>query len=73
MAYSYIFVSSHHQITKSPNQTMPTIAIISSSVRTGRASHRVALYFKNYLQANDLATVQMLDLAEYNFPVLTNA
>jgi NAD(P)H-dependent FMN reductase len=49
--------------------TMPTIAIISSSVRTGRASHRVALYFKNYLEANNLATVQMLDLAGYNFPV----
>lgn len=48
---------------------MPTIAIISSSVRTGRASHRVALYFKNYLQSNNLATVQMLDLNEYNFPV----
>ncbi len=48
---------------------MPTIAIISSSVRTGRASHRVALYLKNYLQNNELATVQMLDLNEYKFPV----
>ncbi len=48
---------------------MPIIAIISSSVRTGRASHRVALYFKNYLQTNNLATVEMLDLNEYQFPV----
>lgn len=48
---------------------MPTIAIISSSIRTGRASHRVVLYFKNYLQSNNMATVQMLDLNEYKFPV----
>jgi NAD(P)H-dependent FMN reductase len=48
---------------------MPHIAIISSSVRTGRASHRVALYFKNYLQTNNLATVEILDLNEYQFPV----
>lgn len=48
---------------------MPHIAIISSSVRTGRASNRVALYFKNYLEANKLATVEFIDLNEYKFPV----
>jgi len=48
---------------------MPHIAIISSSVRTGRASHRVALYFKTYLETNNLATVELLDLAAYQFPV----
>ena len=48
---------------------MPLIAIISSSVRTGRASHRVALYFKTYLETNNLATVELLDLAAYQFPV----
>ncbi len=48
---------------------MPHIAIISSSVRTGRNSHRVALYFKNYLETNALATAEMLDLQVYNFPV----
>lgn len=48
---------------------MPQIAIISSSVRTGRNSHRVTLYFKNYLEENKLATVEMLDLKEYNFPL----
>jgi NAD(P)H-dependent FMN reductase len=48
---------------------MPHIAIISSSVRTGRASHRVALYFKNYLLINKLATVDIIDLNEYQFPV----
>ena len=48
---------------------MPHIAIISSSVRTGRNSNRVALYFKTYLETNKLATAEILDLAEYNFPV----
>ncbi len=48
---------------------MPTIAIISSSVRIDRKSHRVALYFKKYLEENGLATAEILDLMEYNFPV----
>lgn len=48
---------------------MPHIAIISSSVRIGRNSHRVALYLKNYLETNSLATVDILDLMEYNFPL----
>lgn len=48
---------------------MPHIAIISSSVRIGRNSHRVALFFQNYLQQNALATVDLLDLYLYNFPV----
>lgn len=48
---------------------MPHIAIISSSLRIGRNSHRVALYFKDYLETNQLATVDILDLREYNFPL----
>jgi len=48
---------------------MPQISIISSSVRTGRNSHRVALYFKKYLEENQLATVEILDLHAYNFPL----
>ena len=48
---------------------MPHIAIISSNIRTGRNSHRVALYFKNYLETNKLATVEIRDLNEYNFPL----
>jgi NAD(P)H-dependent FMN reductase len=48
---------------------MPHIAIISSSVRIGRNSHRVALYFKNYIESNKLATAEILDLAAYNFPI----
>lgn len=48
---------------------MPHIVIISSSVRKGRNSHRTALYFQNYLRSKDLATVEILDLKEYNFPL----
>lgn len=45
------------------------ISIISSSVRTGRKSHRVALYFKKYLEENSTARVEILDLKKYNFPL----
>lgn len=48
---------------------MPHISIISSSVRIGRNSHRVALYFKNYLESNKLATAEILDLNAYQFPI----
>ena len=48
---------------------MPHIVIISSSVRIGRVSHRVALYFKKYIETNQLASIEILDLAVYNFPV----
>ncbi|MBC7641387.1 MAG: NAD(P)H-dependent oxidoreductase [Flavobacterium sp.] len=48
---------------------MYKIAIISSSIRTGRKSHNVALYLQNYLNENRLAEVEILDLASYNFPI----
>lgn len=48
---------------------MPHISIISSSVRTGRNSHRVALYFQNYLTENNLATCEIIDLQLYQFPL----
>lgn len=48
---------------------MMHIAIISSSVRVGRNSHRVALFFKNYIESNNLATVEIVDLNEYQFPI----
>lgn len=48
---------------------MKKIAIISPSVRQGRKSHRVALWFKSYLEGNNLATTEILDLAEYRFPL----
>jgi NAD(P)H-dependent FMN reductase len=48
---------------------MYRIAIISASVREGRKSHRVALYFRRFLLENNLAEVQILDLKEYHFPL----
>ena len=48
---------------------MTSIAIISSSVRTARNSHRIALYFKQYIEQLNLATVEILDLFEYQFPI----
>jgi NAD(P)H-dependent FMN reductase len=48
---------------------MPRIAIISSSVRRERKSHNVVLFFKNYLEENNLSTTEILDLKAYNFPV----
>lgn len=47
---------------------MYKISIISPSVRTGRLSHRAALYFKKFIEENDLAEVEIIDLKEYNFP-----
>jgi len=46
------------------------IAIISSSVRIDRQSHKVALYFKNYITEKNLATSEIIDLKEFNFPIL---
>ena len=48
---------------------MYSIAIISASVRIKRNSHRVALYFRNFLEEKKLASVSMLDLVEYDFPI----
>lgn len=48
---------------------MPTIAILSASVRHARKSHRVALYFHKFITERKLATCEIIDLSEYNFPV----
>lgn len=48
---------------------MPHISIISSSVRIGRYSNRVALYLKRYIEENKFATADILDLNIYNFPL----
>ena len=48
---------------------MPSIAILSASVRKNRNSHRVALYFKNFIEENKLASADLVDLNEYQFPV----
>jgi NAD(P)H-dependent FMN reductase len=48
---------------------MPNIVILSASVRDGRASHRVALYFEKYIRENQIGNSEVLDLLKYNFPV----
>jgi len=48
---------------------MPHIAIISASVRKGRTSHRVALFLNRLLEEKNLATVEIVDLNEYHFPI----
>lgn len=48
---------------------MRHISIISSSVREGRKSHNVSLYFENYLTEKKLATTEIIDLKDYNFPI----
>ncbi len=48
---------------------MRHISIISSSVREGRKSHNVALYFQNYLLENKLCTTEVIDLKAFNFPL----
>ena len=48
---------------------MHRILIISASVRKGRKSDRVALFFKNYIQENALAEVSIADLDTYRFPI----
>jgi len=44
------------------------IAIISSSVRTGRKSHNAALHLKRTLEETP-NTVDLLDLSTFNFPI----
>lgn len=48
---------------------MPNISILSASVRKGRASHRVALFFQQFIQENSLGDTRMLDLNIYKFPI----
>ncbi len=45
------------------------IAIISSSVRIARNSHRVALHFNTFINDKNLASAEILDLDIYKFPV----
>jgi NAD(P)H-dependent FMN reductase len=46
------------------------IAILSGSTRLHRQSHRVALALQQWLETHTLHEVDVLDLAEYRFPVL---
>ena len=46
------------------------ISIISGSTRIDRKSHRVALALEKQLQVRGQHTVEVLDLAAYNFPII---
>lgn len=48
---------------------MPKIVIISASIRKGRKSDRVASFLKNYITENNLASAEIIDLKELNFPL----
>jgi NAD(P)H-dependent FMN reductase len=48
---------------------MSHIAIIAASIREGRVSPRVALYFQKFITSQQLATAEILDLQSYNFPL----
>jgi NAD(P)H-dependent FMN reductase len=48
---------------------MSKIAIISASVRKGRKSHRVALYFQHYLSENKDTDAEIIDLMAHHFPL----
>lgn len=48
---------------------MKQIVIISSSVRKGRASHRIALFFEKFIKSQTDCEIKILDLKELNFPI----
>ena len=48
---------------------MHKIIILSSSVRNGRKSNRVASFFLNYIKENNIAEVELADLDSYQFPI----
>jgi NAD(P)H-dependent FMN reductase len=48
---------------------MPQIAILSSSIRDGRASHRVALHLQRHLTEEGRHTVDLIDLLDHDFPI----
>jgi NAD(P)H-dependent FMN reductase len=45
------------------------IAILSTSLRQARKSHRVVRYFKSRIEEDASRRVDVLDLQEYNFPL----
>ena len=48
---------------------MPKIAILSASVRTGRKSHRTALFLQRFMRDRQFGEVDLIDLSSYDFPV----
>lgn len=50
---------------------MKKIVIISSSIRDGRLSPRVALFLRDLIAREGWGDAEILDLAQYNFPLFT--
>lgn len=48
---------------------MKKIMVLSSSIRTGKKSNRVALYFMQYIQEHKLGEAELIDLDAYQFPL----
>jgi NAD(P)H-dependent FMN reductase len=48
---------------------MPHLVILSASIRKGRISHRVALFLKRLIEEKNMATVEIVDLNDYQFPI----
>ncbi len=48
---------------------MKKIIVLSSSIRTGKKSNRVALYFMQYIQEHKLGEAELIDLDAYQFPL----
>lgn len=48
---------------------MADIVIISSSIRQKRKSHRVALFFQQFIESRGVEKPEILDLKELNFPL----
>lgn len=51
---------------------MMKIAIILGSIREGRLTHHVAHYLRDQIQASGQATAKVLDLSEFDLPMLEN-
>ena len=48
---------------------MKKIIVLSSSIRTGKKSDRVAQYFMQYIQEHKLGDAELVDLDAYQFPL----
>jgi NAD(P)H-dependent FMN reductase len=48
---------------------MKKIAIVLGSIRKGRQSPKLAMYFKDFITKTNLATTEIIDLKEYQFPL----
>lgn len=51
------------------NVYMGTIIILSSSIRTGRKSHRVAEFIASFIQSEGVHQAEIHDLNHYQFPL----